>query len=323
MAETAPRLVGMAQPPAETQLQMRYRYQADIGPAAGGAPIWTAAGRHPQGVALHDHDFLEIELVEAGTAEHRTIHGRAWVGEGTVSILHPGQWHAYDHARDLVLRDVYVDLRLFARELAWLREDPRLWPFMPWSMPRHDQDRRAAPQGVRTLHLEAPAFAQLRARCAALQRLGAQSGGRKRGLLIALALQIFELLADHPAIVRWAQDPVDPRIGTVLATVAADLRRPWSVADLARRAGMSMPHFTRGVRRATGRSPMQWLAHRRAERLAVLLLQDPRPIARLGADVGWDDPSYCARRFRACFGCSPDTYRRQGPPTGASSRSGR
>lgn len=53
-----------------------------------------------------------------------------------------------------------------------------------------------------------------------------------------------------------------------------------------------------------------FLARVRAERAATLLTHSTLPAARVGAAVGWDDPTYFARRFRALAGLSPTEYRR-------------
>ena len=54
-------------------------------------------------------------------------------------------------------------------------------------------------------------------------------------------------------------------------------------------------------------------AIRRAEKAAVLLLTTDKAIATIGREVGWHDPNYFARRFRAAFGISARQYRNQLP----------
>jgi AraC family L-rhamnose operon transcriptional activator RhaR len=54
---------------------------------------------------------------------------------------------------------------------------------------------------------------------------------------------------------------------------------------------------------------MQFLAHLRAERAAVLLLRTTRDVSVIGEQVGWNDPNYFARRFKAHFGMSATKYR--------------
>ncbi len=58
---------------------------------------------------------------------------------------------------------------------------------------------------------------------------------------------------------------------------------------------------------------MTWLARRRAEKAAVLLLTTNLPVAEIGRSVGWRDPNYFARRFRAAFGTTASAYRAQLP----------
>ncbi len=296
---------------SETLLGTRYRYGAHIAPLASGVPLWTAKSAFTGPVALHDHDFLEIELVEAGSALHVSIHGQQEVRTGQVFVLHPGQWHGYERPRGLVLRDVYFDLSLFSRELAWIAGDRRLGILVPQRMPENDRERRAAPQGILSLRGDPAWFRSVVLACDAITHATAGHGSQHRGRLVAQALLLFETLLEHPDCSRLSRPPADHRVSAALADLERAVARPWSLTELAGRCGLSAPHLTRLFRQATGRSPMRYLAHRRAERLAVLLLSGSRTVAQLGAEVGWPNPSYCARQFRRRYGCSPEAFRRR------------
>jgi AraC family L-rhamnose operon transcriptional activator RhaR len=52
----------------------------------------------------------------------------------------------------------------------------------------------------------------------------------------------------------------------------------------------------------------------RTERAAEMLARSSLPIARVGAAVGWDDPTYFARRFKTMVGLTPLEYRRRNRP---------
>jgi AraC family L-rhamnose operon transcriptional activator RhaR len=54
---------------------------------------------------------------------------------------------------------------------------------------------------------------------------------------------------------------------------------------------------------------MAYLAARRAEFAATLLLRADYPVALVGKSIGWPDPSYFARRFKAHFGLSATAFR--------------
>lgn len=79
--------------------------------------------------------------------------------------------------------------------------------------------------------------------------------------------------------------------------------------ELAAAAGMSTGHLSRSFRQAFGAAPMQVLAGLRGERAAAHLIATDEPVAAVGRVVGWADPNYFARRFRALHGVSPREYR--------------
>ena len=45
---------------------------------------------------------------------------------------------------------------------------------------------------------------------------------------------------------------------------------------------------------------MAWLDQLRGEAAARLLVQTDLPVSEIGRTVGWTDPNYASRRFRAC-----------------------
>lgn len=83
-----------------------------------------------------------------------------------------------------------------------------------------------------------------------------------------------------------------------------------SVGERREVAGVEAATLSRGFRRYLGTTPSGWLAERRLERVAELLVATDRPIASIAEEVGWPDPSALHRRFRARFGVTPAVYRR-------------
>lgn len=262
-----------------------------------GLPVHVNRPLHEGDVPLHRHDFVEIALVVEGRALHRAIDGLDAVAAGDVLVLPPGRWHAYERCRGLRLANCTFAAELLARELAWTRDDPRL------SVLLHSG------AAVRC-HLPPGDLAAAVAACEALRTVAA--GAAQRPAALAHLLLVLAALAPHApdAPLRAA---LPPGVAAAMAAMDGDLARPWSLAELARRAGCGRAHLVRSFRRATGLPPGAWLARRRGERLAVLLLTTGGSVAALGRQVGWADPNYCARRFRALFGQQPSRYRAQLP----------
>ncbi len=87
------------------------------------------------------------------------------------------------------------------------------------------------------------------------------------------------------------------------------LDHPVRVGDLARAAGLSTSHFSALFRAATGGGVLDYVKRLRMARACELLITTPRPVGEVAAEVGYQDPFYFSRQFRAVHGCSPVQYR--------------
>ena len=74
----------------------------------------------------------------------------------------------------------------------------------------------------------------------------------------------------------------DKRLARVVDYVEAHLAEPMTTGELAGIAAVSMFHFTRIFREATGRTPAAYVAHRRVERAKGMLSNAPGSHAWIG-----------------------------------------
>lgn len=114
----------------------------------------------------------------------------------------------------------------------------------------------------------------------------------------------FSALLAHPsapdtgigALQRWLPDHLD-----------ADL----SVAALARRAHLSVRHFSRQFREQVGVTPHDYVENMRVEAAALLLLQTTKGLTAIAAEVGLGSVETLHRVFHRRFGISPGAYRQR------------
>jgi AraC-like DNA-binding protein len=125
-------------------------------------------------------------------------------------------------------------------------------------------------------------------------------------LLIAL-----ELVRDGAATDKLRYEPIDSLVIELLGELTDRIVEPTTLADLAALSGYSAQHLNRVFRAALGVTPLQYLHHLRMERAAALLLETNLTVRGVGARVGFDDPYYFSRQFRAHFDRSPAQYREQ------------
>ncbi len=166
--------------------------QSDLFPA-GDISIHVNHPMHQGDIPLHDHDFLEIALVTAGHAIHRTIHGQNPLGPGDVVVVQPGQWHAYEQARDLWLFNCCFGTDLLLRELAWVGSDPLLGRLFAEVSGRV---RPTGAQGVRTYHLDDATLREEVEHCQALRAvMGTGDVVRRRSDAVAHLLLLLGTIA--------------------------------------------------------------------------------------------------------------------------------
>lgn len=82
-----------------------------------------------------------------------------------------------------------------------------------------------------------------------------------------------------------------------------------SVARLAARVGLSVSHFSTLFRRATGCGPREYQTRLRMSRGRELLDTTDLPVATVARMVGYEDPFYFSRQFRAVHGVTASDYR--------------
>jgi transcriptional regulator GlxA family with amidase domain len=106
----------------------------------------------------------------------------------------------------------------------------------------------------------------------------------------------------------------DDAVLKVQHEMQAGLARPLSLAAMARKAGTSERTFLRRFRRATGRSPTEYLHLLRVERARGLLESSALGFEEIARRLGYEDPGAFRRVFVRVLGLTPGEYRRRFRP---------
>jgi transcriptional regulator GlxA family with amidase domain len=101
----------------------------------------------------------------------------------------------------------------------------------------------------------------------------------------------------------------DP-LGAALTWALEHLEQPLSVADLARRAGMSDRTFARRFRALHGTTPHRWLLSQRLLVARRLLETTDESVERVAEHVGFGTAASLRQHFRRAVATSPGAYRR-------------
>jgi len=100
----------------------------------------------------------------------------------------------------------------------------------------------------------------------------------------------------------------DPQLARALANIHADVGRGWTVAELARRVGMSRSVFARRFSEAMGAAPVEYLLRWRMALAKDALLHSRGTLDEIAATVGYKSASAFSTAFSHRVGCPPSDY---------------
>jgi AraC family transcriptional regulator len=137
--------------------------------------------------------------------------------------------------------------------------------------------------------------------------------GADAGFMERLAGVMLE--QTYRALVTPATRGINPRhvhfsrLQAVLNHVHANLAADLSAARLARRADVSLAHFSRIFRDAMGVSPHQYVLAARLDLARKLLTQSTLPVSRIAEECGFSSQSHLTASFRTAHSTTPARYR--------------
>jgi AraC-like DNA-binding protein len=99
------------------------------------------------------------------------------------------------------------------------------------------------------------------------------------------------------------------RIGLTISYMKEHLDKPLRAATLASVAKMSLPHYFVIFKRCTGSTPIDYFIRLRMERARELLATTSCSVKEIAGVLGYDDPLYFSRVFKAVNQITPTQYR--------------
>lgn len=280
-------------------LAMRARPRDKQGMNAHQRPVWArqlAADVLAPSSVSHVHDFMVLTYFTRGSA--RVLQGEQFeVRGGDVYLVPAGERHAIVAASGVEAWGISFCPACYApTELASLLD-----PF-----------ERAAAGASKVVHVPLARREHLAALCGELQRESSQVPASLHGELVCKSLLALILAEVARAAVS------DTAASVSLGLVAAALRHierhclgPLTLGDVASAVDRSPSHVSTLVRRATGKSVMDWIIAGRLAEARNRLLHTDEAVDGIAERVGYADATHFIRLFRRAHGVTPAAWRAQ------------
>jgi AraC-like DNA-binding protein len=107
----------------------------------------------------------------------------------------------------------------------------------------------------------------------------------------------------------WLAGARDPDVGNALALMHGQPADPWTIAELARKVGVSRSVLAERFRHFLGVPPMAYLTRWRLQLGAQLLASTSRSVAEIAIEVGYESEPAFNRAFKREFGSPPARFR--------------
>jgi AraC family transcriptional regulator, transcriptional activator of pobA len=256
----------------------------------------------------HAHDFLVLAYFERGG-------GKLWIGSKSWDV-EPGDAYVVAPGEVVGVGDQPTEL---ARASGWAISFPPeglgpqapdallAWRAHPLLLPF----ARGGATAAQRLQVPEATREEWATHFKALERELRERGDGYHEAVVAhltlLLVGVARLAADVVADLRLRDEPL---LAQVFSIIEARFSEGASLKEVAQAVGLTPGHLTTVVRRKTGRTVQDWITERRMAAARRLLVETDETVASIGYSVGYRDPAYFARSFRAAHRTTPMRWRR-------------
>lgn len=121
----------------------------------------------------------------------------------------------------------------------------------------------------------------------------------------------WDIIGNNTASASLLNGLRDPAMARVLRSIHEDVRKRWTVADLAGIAGMSRSGFAARFNEVIGCAPIEYLARWRIAIAKQALLSGAKSLDRIADEIGYESASAFSTAFSKRLGCSPGRFARR------------
>ncbi|MFC5451192.1 AraC family transcriptional regulator [Paenibacillus aestuarii] len=266
--------------------------------------------RKGQEIPLHTHDFVELVYVVEGCAVHEMSGMTYELRSGDIFILEPNIYHSYKGAmnKETIVYNVLFKLELLHKELNALCEIPSFLDFF-YIAPFLRKNATFYP------HLTLSGLHQTLFENH-LETLYREEKERQTGYHLVIKTRFIECMVQLSRFYAAHRNPhptpayTDEQwIASVVSLIEQHYNKPFSLDQLSRLCGMSIPSFTAKFKAYTKKTFVEYKHDIQIKEACKMMETTSEKIADIAYEVGFEDLSFFYRVFRKKMGIPPLKYR--------------
>ena len=269
-------------------------------------PFWAMKGKHIQAFNSHTHDFIELEIVVNGTADHIVEGKKYQIGKGDVLVLLPGFVHELHNINELEIYNFKFDLDkliLLDTDIEKLSGFQSLFLYQP--MKQYYNEYHSY------LHLEESRLNEVKILC---DFILAEWYDRKEGYkwvikpyFLALITYLSRNFSSNAVTSSYkAQDIIN-----TVSYIQENLNTKISLSQLSSMACLSERQYCRVFKELYGVSPIDYVINCRITLACKMMKNTQLSIQQISTTCGFGDKVSFSRLFKNRFLITPGEYRKR------------
>ena len=267
-------------------------------------PFWVDKGVHTKPYSPHTHNFIELEIILSGSADH-IVEGRTYhIKRGDVLVIMPSYVHEIQNVDNLEIYNYKFDLDkllLLEEDLEQLSGFQALFILQPFDKYQHDYT------SFMTLEEEKLSVVHILSELI-LNEWQEKKAGYKLSIKSYLLTLITFLSRNYSPSLTGASAKT-PQIIHTVNYIHENLTEQITLGDLAAMACLSERQFTRIFRDVYGVSPIDYVIKCRLILASRLLKNTKLPLTEVSHRSGFGDKVSFSRLFTKKYGVTPGKYR--------------
>lgn len=269
-------------------------------------PFWIYKGVHTKSFIPHTHNFIELEIIISGHADH-IVDGRTYqISKGDVLVILPSFVHELQNVHELEHYNFKFDLEkliLLEKDIEKLSGFQSLFILQPAQKYQHDYSSHM------TLNDEQLYYVKMLCELIDVEWKAKKDG--YKWVIISYFLSLITYLSRNFTPSVTGSSPKIEEIVTTTTFIHENLTEKINLSMLASMACLSERQYTRVFKEFYGVAPIEYVINCRLTLACRLIKNTQKPISEICIACGFGDKVSFSRLFKKRYSITPGEYRKK------------